>query len=247
MTARRQGSSYTLISLALSLVGLGLLPFLVLTATPSLGIPWQNQLIGISFAVICILGIIAGVSPSHCSCRSKAKEPPVVKTASRELSKDSTIQIRKEGHHPTCDQYHGHVLQIRNRVLCAGCTGLVTGAVLALIGTILFFFMNFRFILPDIVFGIGFVLVTLGLIQHSVYRLVSVERGEVRILVNVLFVFGAFLLLASVVQLTNSLVVSGYLLILTLYWIFTRIVMSRSSHQRICRRCKVADCPLSDG
>ncbi|MFX1318500.1 MAG: hypothetical protein ACFE9D_10750 [Promethearchaeota archaeon] len=246
MTTRRRGVSFPLITLALSLVGLGLLPLLVLTAPPSIIVPWQNQLMGISFALICILGIIAGVSPSHCSRRSKTSELRVAETMRLEATESSTTLIHKEGHHPTCDQYHGHILRIYNRVLCAGCTGLVTGAAFALIGTILFFFANFPIILPNVIFWIGFILVALGLIQHFVYRLVRVQRGEVRIIVNGLFVIGAFLLLASVVQLTNNLVVSGYLLILTLYWVFTRIAMSRWSHQRICVRCQVADCPLSD-
>jgi hypothetical protein len=84
------------------------------------------------------------------------------------------------------------------------------------------------------------------LLQHPFYRLVRVQRGEVRVLMNVIFVFGAFLLLASVVQITYNLIVCGYLLALILYWIFTRIALSRRSHNRICAQCEVSACPYSE-
>ncbi len=246
MTTRKPSSSFALISLALSLIGLGFLPFFLLSPPPSLVIPWQNQLIGSVFTLICIFGIIAGVSPSHCS-------PPFYTRRKKELEKtDSTSEsnnfgkIRKIGHHPTCEHYTSHVLRIRTRILCAGCSGLVAGATLALVGTILFFFGNIQFNFPVLVHWLGWIFVLVGLLQHYLYRLLHVQRGLVRFLVNIVFVVGAFLLLASLVQLSNSLVLGSYLLALILYWIFTRILMSRRSHQRICAQCRTLTCPYSD-
>jgi hypothetical protein len=245
MTRQKHSSGLAFISLVVSLLGLGLLPLLILNPPPSFVIPWQNWLVGTVFILICILGIIAGISPTHCS-RSSSKQKSDSDPDSAEDIPPSVVLIRRRGHHPTCDQYGGHVLIINSRIVCAGCTGLVIGAIIALIGTGLFFFAGFYFPLVIVIFWIGWFFVALGLLQHYLYRLVSLERGEMRLLLNVFFVLGAFLLLATQMQITNNLLLAGYLLVLIVYWIFTRIIMSRWSHQRICTQCGKTDCSLSD-
>ena len=245
MTTPKQQLNFAFISLLLSVIGLALLPFLMLNPPLSPVLPLQNQFIGVAFMVICILGIIAGISPTHCSRPSRTKKG----TNTRQTISDSPLQkgdsLQKKGHHPTCEKFTSHVIQIRSRTFCAGCTGLVSGALLALIGSSVFFFGNLRLPFPIGVFWLGIGFVAVGLLQHFIYQVFHVNRGEIRFLANVIFVFGAFLLLATLTQLTNSVVLGGYLLILILYWIFTRIVMSRRSHQRICAQCGNRICPLA--
>lgn len=246
MTGQRHGSDFALVSLLLSLLGLGLLPFLLLNPLPSLIIPFKTPLIGTAFAVICILGIIAGIFPSHCSRSGKKKTRTSPEESPRDFPPTNIGQIQKRGHHPTCDHYSGHVLRIHTRILCAGCTGLISGAIIALIGTILFFFGNVQFVYPMFIFWLGWFFTAIGLGQHYIYRALNIELGVARFLVNVLFVVGPFLLLATLIQFTDSLVLGTYLLVLILYWIFTRILMSRRSHKRICAQCGATNCPLSD-
>lgn len=246
MTGQRHGSDFALVSLLLSLLGLGLLPFLLLNPLPSLIIPFKTPLIGTAFAVICILGIIAGIFPSHCSRSGKKKTRTSPEESPRDFLPTNIGQIQKRGHHPTCDHYSGHVLRIHTRILCAGCTGLISGAIIALIGTILFFFGNVQFVYPMFIFWLGWFFTAIGLGQHYIYRALNIELGVARFLVNVLFVVGPFLLLATLIQFTDSLVLGTYLLVLILYWIFTRILMSRRSHKRICAQCGATNCPLSD-
>ena len=244
MTTPRRKSNFAVISLLLSLLGLVLLPLLIRNPPPSFNLPWQNQISGVAFSVICVLGIIAGISPTHCARSTKNKKPLLEETIVDQPALNS-VRIQKRGHHPTCEKFSSHIIQIRSRILCAGCTGLVLGALFALFGSTLFFFGNLLIPFPLFFFWLGFVCVALGLLQHFIYQVFQVNRGEIRLLVNVLFVVGAFLLLATLMQLTASLVLGTYLLILILYWIFTRIVMSRRSHQRICAKCGKLVCPLS--
>ncbi|MFW9935105.1 MAG: hypothetical protein ACFFDU_06320 [Candidatus Thorarchaeota archaeon] len=246
MTGYRHGSDFTLVSLLLSLLGLGLLPFLLLNPPPSLIIPFKLQLIGTAFAVICILGILAGIFPTHCSRSGKKKIKASTEESPRDFPSTNTGQIQKRGHHPTCDHYSGHVLRIHTRILCAGCTGLVSGAIIALIGTVLFFFGTVRFINPMFIFWLGWFFTAIGLGQHYIYHALHIEHGVARFLVNILFVVGPFLLLATLMQFTDSVIFGTYLLALILYWIFTRILMSRRSHKRICTQCEATNCPLSD-
>lgn len=245
MTAPKRKSNFAVISLLISLLGLGLLPFLMLNPPLSFTLPWQNQIIGIAFSGICVLGIIAGISPTHCGRPAKNKKNATTEETIDEKPTSTSDSIQKSGHHPTCVNFVSHVVQIRSRILCAGCTGLVLGALLALIGSTLFSFGNLMLPFPLFFFWLGWVCVALGLLQHFIYQMFHVNRGEIRLLTNVVFVVGAFLLLATLMQLTTSWILGGYLLVLILYWIFTRIVMSRRSHQRICSQCGKLVCPLS--
>ena len=246
MTNRRPSSQFSVISLILSLLGLVLLPLMLLNPPPPIVVlPWQTQLIGFAFMIICILGIIAGISPSHCSLTRKKKKQSQKEMADQTNS-TQTQSIRKEGHHPTCDHYSGHVITIKGSHYCAGCNGLVTGAIIALIGTLLFYFLSVPIVYPEATFWLGFVFVTIGLLQHPLYQLLKLNRGIIRFIINILFVVGSFLLLASLTQLTNSLILTIYLLLLVLYWIFTRIVLSRRSHHLICSRCNRPECPYTE-
>ncbi|MHA2429018.1 MAG: hypothetical protein ACXADB_13445 [Candidatus Hermodarchaeia archaeon] len=246
MTNRRHSFQFSVISLILSFLGLVLLPLMLLNPPPPVVVlPWQTQLIGIAFMFICILGIIAGIAPSHCSL-TRNKEKQSQKEISEQTNSTQIKSIRKEGHHPTCGHYSGHVITIKGTHYCAGCSGLVIGAMIAIIGTVLFFFLNFQSVYPEATFWLGFVFVTIGLLQHPLYQLLRLNRGFIRFIINILFVAGSFLLLASLIQLTNSLILAIYLLLLILYWIFTRIVMSRRSHHLICSRCNRAECPYSE-
>ncbi|MFX0077812.1 MAG: hypothetical protein ACFE8O_01090 [Candidatus Hermodarchaeota archaeon] len=246
MTNRRLSTQFSLIALILSLLGPALLPLMLLNPPPPLVVlPWQTQLIGLVFIIICILGIIAGISPSHCSLTRKKKKPNEKEI--REQTNSTQIRtIRKEGHHPTCDRYSGHIITIKDSHYCAGCSGLVTGAIIATIGTILFFFLSFPIVYLEATFWLGFVFVSVGLLQHPLYQLLKLNRGIIRFIINILFVVGSFFLLASLTQLTNSIILAIYLLLLILYWIFTRIVMSRRSHHLICSRCNRSECPYSE-
>ena len=246
LTQRKPSSTSALIALVISLAGLCLLPILLTSPPSTIVLPWQTQLVGGLFTLICVLGIIAGISPRHCSFSFLTRTKSI---AAKSLDPQPTpaSEIQKRGHHPTCEAYSGHVLKLQSRILCAGCTGLVTGALLAILGAVLFFFAGWRFYDPYLIFWIGFVFVAFGLIQHLIYRLLGINHGFVRFIVNNLFVLGPFLLLASLVQILNNLILSGYLLLLTLYWIFTRITMSQRSHRLICGRCTEHACVLREG
>lgn len=246
MTNAKQSSQFAVVSLILSLLGLGLLPLLFLSSPPILVFPWQTQLVGFVFMIICLLGIIAGVSPTHCSRSPRSKQKRSDTVLDLKTTQAGDVPIHKEGHHPTCVAYSSHIVQIRSHILCAGCTGLVTGALIALLGTVWFFFLHFRFVLPEVFFWIGWSFVAIGLLQHILYGLFHVKYGKIRVFINIMFVVGSFLLIANLWQLTNSLVFATYLLVLTLYWIFTRIIMSRRSHRHICTDCGKPGCPLSD-
>jgi hypothetical protein len=137
-------------------------------------------------------------------------------------------------------------VHIGEGVYCAGCTGLVLGAAIALVGSALYFFVGVPLIQTVLLFWLGFGGVAIGLLQHPFYALIKPRHGVVRVIVNLGFVVGAFLLLASVAEITNNLMLTAYLLLMSLYWIFTRIAMSKRGHRRICTLCGEPSCSLSE-
>ncbi len=200
---------------------------------------WRKPLIGSIFGLICIFGILAVFSPTQCSRvfdfgKEKSIHPYSSKFSSHRTS--STLQ----GHHPDCESFAAHVFQIGDKAFCAACTGLFLGGILALVGTFLYFFSNWRveqssfFMVWVGILGVGF-----GLFQFKF-------RSFVRFLLNVFFVFGTFFILIGVDKLIHNMTIDLFLVALTLFWLFTRISLSQWDHERICYACKVATCEFTD-
>jgi len=141
-------------------------------------------------------------------------------------------QTNATSHHPDCERFSAHVIQVGARTLCAACTGLLLGAFVAFIGTVFYFFGGWQ--IEEVSFPIvliGLVWATLGFLQFKF-------RGFVRSILNALFVLGAFLILVGIDELTESLIIDLFLVALIVFWILTRIRISQWDHWRICSSCE---------
>jgi hypothetical protein len=208
--------------------------------TDPLGMVSQPQFVGSIFIIICLLGAIAGLRPSSFS-RSVSRKSMQEEGESQELEELSEKPALR-GHHYSCDEFSSHVLRIDNNVFCAGCTGLTTGAVISILGSLVYFFLGYIFLDELVVFWVGFSGVFLGLIQHQIYRALSIRSGFFRFALNVFFVVGAFLVFVGANRITGGLSVDIYILCVVLLWIITRIAMSKDEHDRICKRCHDETC-----
>jgi hypothetical protein len=218
-----------IIYLFLSYSGLALLVFNVFN-----GIDLANktssphQLSGIVYLMICVLGVIASFSPNVFS----------VTHSNRKNSDDSatSVQMPKiKGHHPDCGHFTGHTLNIHDKWYCAGCSGLGLGGVIAVIISGSYFFLGLSLVNPLSLFWTGVFFVVVGLGQHYI------DGGNpvVHFLLNVVFVMGATLLIISVDNLRSSFQLDTYLIVLILFWIMTRIQVSKTFHSRICENCDI--------
>lgn len=226
----------------LSLLGLGLIPLIVYRTMMEFPVlVSQPQLIGLIFIIICLLGAIVGVRPSSFSRSARRKSRYKDHIDPQEIDvpqQEPTLR----GHHYSCDPFSDHVLVIRGKVFCAGCTGLTTGAVIAVLGSMVYFFLGISFINEVLAFWLGVSWVFFGLVQHKLYRVLSIRSGFFRFILNVVFVLGAFLILIGANQLTENLIVDFYILGVILLWIINRIMMSSSEHERICKQCDDESC-----
>jgi protein-S-isoprenylcysteine O-methyltransferase Ste14 len=168
------------------------------------------------FSAICVLGIIAGISPKWCSFG---------------MSSERRGRDDVGGHHPNCGHFPGHVVVLGNRIFCAGCSGLILGAVLALIGLSLEIYP--LTILDGFWFGV--LLVGLGLSQHFI----DLSSGFIHLTLNSLFVVGAWAMFMAIQFMNLSFLVTVYFLIVTIFWIYARIRASQWTHVGVCKDCGV--------
>jgi hypothetical protein len=184
---------------------------------------WRKPLIGSIFGLICILGILAALFPKQCSRTSHFQKMDMNTTSHR---------IHSASHHPDCEKFSAHVIRVSNRTLCAACTGLLLGAIIALVGTVFYFFDGWH------VEGVSFPAVLTGAVGIVLGFLQLKFRGFIRLTLNMFFVLGAFLILVGIDELTESLFVDFFLAALIVFWILTRIQLSQWDHWRICSNCE---------
>jgi len=233
---------FSIYLISVSFIGLFLLAALTFgTPTSKVNFPWQKAAIGSIFGIISLTGIIAGVYPSKCS-RLLHFRTSIQSRRHYDLDQRNMGErvITFEGHHPSCGKFSTHVFQLGGKNYCAGCTGLVIGAVISLLGTAFYFSTGLCLReMAMLIFWLGFVGVALGLLQ---YNLFNTNRSFIHLSLNVIFVLGAFLLFIGIEETANNLVLEAYFVILTLYWILTRILLSQQEHRKICSVCGSDSC-----
>ncbi|MGD8506875.1 MAG: hypothetical protein PVF15_09475 [Candidatus Bathyarchaeota archaeon] len=203
---------------------------------------WRKPLIGSVFGIICFLGIIAVFFPSHCSTilqkeNTESRNQTALKEEREGFRKTSKIFGLRltHGHHQNCEGFSAHEFQVGNKTYCTACMGLLLGALVSVCGVVLYFFEgwnigeNISLFLISGVLGVG-----LGLFQ---YVSVNVRWRFIRFSLNVFFVFGTFLVLASVDAASGSLILDFFVVLLCVFWLLTRILLSKNIHNKICQTC----------
>ncbi len=205
---------------------------------------WRKQLIGSVFGVICFLGAIAVFFPGHCSKIFQANNaengnhafPVKGNVAFHKSSNIFGLKIT-HGHHPSCEGFRAHEFQIGKKTFCTACMGLLLGAFMALFGVAAYFFQGWSIGDNISLFLISGVLsVGLGLFQYMFF---DVQWKPIRFLLNAFFVFGTFLVLAAIDAAANSLILDFFVVFLCVFWLFTRIVLSKHVHKDICLACNL--------
>lgn len=228
-------SFHVALALSLSFVGIALiLPLAAYKPTVHFDFSWRKPLIGFLFALICIAGVLAVFFPEKCTktLHRRRKDEAWTSEVTDAISYSATINFR--GHHPDCGKFADHLTHVRGRVFCAACTGLLFGALIVLAGTVLYFFVDWNFLWLHGLWAVfvGQVGVALGLFQFKF-------KGFTRSVLNAFFVIACFLILAGVDSRAENVFFDLYLIGLTVFWLFTRILTSQWNHLQICRACSV--------
>ena len=187
---------------------------------------WRKPLVGSILFLISTGGSLAAVSPRACSIAHRSQI--VERSKSSDVKTDS---VSSKGHHPDCGRFSNHTIQFRGNSYCAACTGLLIGGVVAMIVTVLYFFVGVNaeaFGLPA--FALGQFGPALGLLQFKF-------KKWVRLIANMLFVLGSCLILVGVDKLVHNVFVDVYVIGVILVWILTRVMISQRENYETCRTC----------
>jgi len=236
------GSNLTVLSLiTISLIGLVLALMLLLYTPTSQDFPWRRPIVGSTYTSICVLGAIAVFFPKKCS---QTLNPKSWKTALTMTNGASQPEERKtttlfgfkltHGHHPNCESFRNHEFQIENKTFCAGCMGLLIGALASLVTVSAYFLSPVR--LDEVaipLIGLGFITVLAGLLTP----ILITARSTTRLAMNALLILGMSSILVGADTLLHSTQIDLYLISLDVLWLTTRISLSQTSHERICTYC----------
>ena len=122
-------------------------------------------------------------------------------------------------------------ITIRGSVFCAACSGLLIGAIVAMVGIVLFSLGFFDLGTGSLwVLVAGEVLMLVGLAQIKM-------GGFVKMAVNALFVVGSFVSLVAADLAGQSLLVDAYVLGLIVFMLWFRILLSEWKNKKTCVAC----------
>jgi hypothetical protein len=213
--------------LTVSFVGLALI--LVLVLHPNLErfqFSVQHSLVGALYSAVCLLGVAAVFYPTKCMSMFQKTQNPLPQTN----TPSSSVQIK--GHHPDCQNYSGNRIRVGGRVVCAACSGLLVGAIIALIGTAFYFLVGLSFGGGSVwLVALGEIGMLLGLVQIKF-------AGYVKVILNVVFVVGSFVTLVEADVLGKSLLADLYVLGLIGFLLWLRILLSEWNNTRTCQTCQ---------
>lgn len=183
-------------------------------------IAWRKEVIFSFYVTICIIGSIAALIPTACT---KASGP-----------KDSTWMPHVTlTHHPECEGFSGHELRLGGIGFCAGCTGLLTGALISISLTAAYSAGADPAQRAWILTELGVAATLLGLLMP-----LSNSRSRLlRLVISASFVVGMTFILIGLDSQLRSIEVDSFIVLMALFWTFTRISLSQFVHKRICTRC----------
>ena len=208
----------------------GMLTVVMLSLNPPVAqqnISWRKLAIGSIFVAICLAGIFAAFFSNRCRTASAFHSP----RDTISIKGKGEPEIKLKGHHFDCGKFSDHVINIGRFSFCAACFGLSLGATLALLGTTAYFLYGIEVVQNGLgIVAVGQVGVAVGFIQFKF-------KGFSRFALNTVFVLGIFSTIVGVDILARNVIVDLYLELLSIFWLFTRILFSRWDHLRICQEC----------
>jgi hypothetical protein len=180
------------------------------------------------FFISCIFGISIAIYPRWwIKNKQKTNHKPNLKRPKTSRS--------FQGHHPDCSMFKNHIIFIKNKPRCAGCLGLIIGALSSILLITLYLIIPLK-----ISINIYYIFLILGiiiLIFVYIEILLSKRKKVVHILFNSLLILSFLIITISVLEITKNSIYTILTILLSFLWLDTRIHISNQKHQSICDSC----------
>lgn len=187
----------------------------------------HDFIVGSTFVAVCLFGGIASICPNTCG---KIFSWKLIKKSNNFHSTKSNFK----GHHYPCGKFLNHILKIGKKYFCATCTGLLIGAIFGIIGSIVYFYGDFQIEGISILLPMGVIFVVYGLFQSLMPKM---DGALSRLFAGILLVLGSFILLASLDNVGASTFTSLFFIVISIFWVFTKIDLSQREHRKTCLNC----------
>jgi len=187
----------------------------------------DRMILGMVFISCCIIGISFSIFPGWYK-KYLYKKKRIVTQKSK-----NQVYIQRKGHHPYCNHFKNHTINIQKKTYCAGCLGLTIGAIIAIIMTIGYVFIYNIQQQTYVIFGMGTSLILISFITS----LLAETKPVLRVMINILFIIGFFFIIGSAFEHTQNLNFSIISIIFCILFIQTRISLSHNQHRKICQSC----------
>ena len=176
------------------------------------------------FVSLCVLGVVATLFPRRCS-------PEVRVTGDLHPSRyTDVLSIRViHGHHSDCSGFSNHEIRLGGKRICTGCLGLLAGSFMAIIITVAQ--ATQRIPVPSQYGFMGLAFVAAGLAYCVIF---PGSPPVLRTVLNAFLVTGFALVYLGLTS-VRGLGLMG--ISLGIFWMYTRIRLSRWSHERLCAGC----------
>lgn len=201
----------------------------LLTSTPESVQSSSRLFVGISLTFSFLLGISLALRPRWLLRIVRGREEKGLSASSPNGGR------RFRGHHPDCNSFNDHVIEIDGRKVCAGCLGLALGASVSILLTIAYAGYQWTLIpdWPGVLVIIGLILVTINLIETYVPN----RSTGLHISSNTLLVIGSCFVTIGVLEESGSAINGVLAIIISFLWLDTRIRISNWRHVETCSRC----------
>jgi hypothetical protein len=222
-------------------MGLILASILLFYTPVSQDFSWRRPVISSTYALICILGVIAVFFPKKCSRIIRSERWETTPTTPYKTPQTDGIRTTSflgfkltHGHHPNCEGFSDHEFQIGGKTYCAGCVGLLIGALTSLVTVSAYFISQVQLDKVAIhLVGFGFITVLAGLLTP----IFIAGRSAIRSAANAFLILGMSSILVGADTLLHNIQIDLYLIALDMLWLTTRISLSQLNHERICSNC----------
>ena len=217
-------------SLLFASIAMGLIVLLILLVpAPTTRLSFNDKVVvSASFIASCCVGISLALYPGLLRRKTSARNTTLGRSTRHPTRAYS-------GHHPDCDTFNGHRLTIGTKAWCAGCLGLLLGALISIVIMVIYMIspLGFSRRIYELLVFLGLALVVMIFLETSVKS----SHPMTHLSFNVMLILDFFLISMSVTELTGKGLFGVLTVLLCAVWLSTRVTLSTWRHRRTCRSC----------
>lgn len=150
-----------------------------------------------------------------------------------EKSKKNTRKYK--GHHPDCGNFQSHIVETKDKKLCAGCLGLSIGSIVSIILTMFYVVIIRKELATEFYYAVFIGFIIIGFVYIEI--ILPLRHVIVHVISNIFLVLSFFLINIGIFEITGNKIYYMLSVVISFLFLDTRIQLSNWQHTRICESC----------